>query len=413
MESDTGSIRPQSPTSTPAPTPSDTYPIALLEMEARLTCNMKDMLEPLKTDINSLVLNQKEWEQQKNDVQELKAAKNKLDVKLKEIEQNNIKLEDQVKTLETKLMESNLIIHRVNESKWELDSTHNELVFQAIAETVHAEDAEKKLEIACKIPITSTARVGKYSPLCGQLIRVSFACKKDADLLMERKKSLKEGIYVDHEYSKEEETERKLLCPILRAARKKSHYRGKCKLDGTSIIIKGKSYNRKKLEHLPDDISGPSVSSKESDNIIGFFRELNPLSNFHPCTFRYDGFKYHSSEQLIQHMKAKLFGDSETTRKILTAKTALECKRLSKDIVNYNHEQWKSKARVRCEEGIKAKFMQNIGCRSYLLSTGEKRIIECCNDKLWGTGVPLHDENHLRSSNWTSQGILGEILEET
>ena len=109
-------------------------------MEARFTHNMKEMLEPLKTDINSLVLNQKEWEQQKNDVQELKVAKNKLDVKIKEVEEKNTKLEDWVKTLETKLMESNLIIHRLNKSKWELDSTHNELVFQAIAETVHAED---------------------------------------------------------------------------------------------------------------------------------------------------------------------------------------------------------------------------------------------------------------------------------
>ena len=112
-------------------------------------------------------------------------------------------------------------------------------------------------------------------------------------------------------------------------------------------------------------------------------------------------------------MKAKLFGDTKTTRKILTPKTALECKRLSHDIANYNHEQWKTEARVHCEEGIKAKFMQNIGLRSFLLNTGEKRIIECCNDKLWGTGVPLYDENCLKSSNWNSQGILGEILEET
>ena len=65
-------------------------------------------------------------------------------------------------------------------------------------------------------------------------------------------------------------------------------------------------------------------------------------------------------------MKAKLFGDSETTRKVLKSKTALECKMLSKDITNYNHDQWKTEARVCCEEGIKAKFMQNIGLRLFL-----------------------------------------------
>ena len=51
-----------SPTPAPHPTP-DPYTAALLEMEARLTCSMKEMLEPLKTDINSLVLSLKEWEQ--------------------------------------------------------------------------------------------------------------------------------------------------------------------------------------------------------------------------------------------------------------------------------------------------------------------------------------------------------------
>ena len=199
---------------------------------------------------------------------------------------------------------------------------------------------------------------------------------------MERKKSLKEGVYVDHEYSTEEETEWKLLHPILRAARKKTHYQGKCKLEGTNLIIKGKNYNRNNLEQLLEDISGPTVSSKESNNVIGFFEELNPLSNFHLCTFQYDGFEYHSSEQLIQHMKVKLFGDSDITRKILKSKTALECKILSKDITNYNHEQWKTEAHVHCEEGIKAKYMQNIGLRSFLLNTGNKNIVECCKDKL-------------------------------
>ena len=88
-----------SPTPAPVPTLSDPYTMALLEMEARLTHNMKEILEPMKSDINSLVLNQKEWEQQKCDIQELKLAKNKLDMKIKEVEEKNSKLEDRVKTL--------------------------------------------------------------------------------------------------------------------------------------------------------------------------------------------------------------------------------------------------------------------------------------------------------------------------
>ena len=31
---------------------------------------------------------------------------------------------------------------------------------------------------------------------------------------------------------------------------------------------------------------------------------------------------------------------------------------------------------------------------------------------MWGTGVPLHVDNCLDKSQWTSQGILGEVLQE-
>ena len=346
--------------SIPTLTPSDPITAALHEMEAKLTKNMKEMIDPFKVDISALVKCQKEWEQQRVDVQDLKVEKTRLNHKIREVEEINLKLEARVCKLEDKLLESNFIIHGIKESKWELDSTRNELVIQAIAETVHAENNEKKLEIARKIPITSTARMGKYNSLRTRPIRISFASKSDADLLIERKKKLKQGIYIDREYNEEEETERKLLRPILRAARKHSHYRGKCKLDGTKLVIQGKSYNRSNIENLPEDISAWKISSKESDETIGFFRELNPLSNFHPSTFMYNRVEYSSLEQLIQHQKVKLFDDTELAAKIMRAKSALECKKLSKNIANYSHDRWKTKAKTRCEEGIKAKFMLKV-----------------------------------------------------
>ena len=74
-----------------------------------------------------------------------------------------------------------------------------------------------------------------------RLIRITFACKSDADLLLERRKKLQDGVFVDREYSKEDEKDRKLLRPILKAARKINHYHGKCKLDGVKLVIKGKA----------------------------------------------------------------------------------------------------------------------------------------------------------------------------
>ena len=47
-----------------------------------------------------------------------------------------------------------------------------------------------------------------------------------------------------------------------------------------------------------------------------------------------------------------------------------------------------------------------------LNKTGYKKIVECTNDRLLGTGVPLNKVDCLDQSKWTGQGILVEILEE-
>ena len=153
-------ITSRTPVPTPAiPSATDPITIALCEMEERLTKNMqemidsrdntiaksvKDMIDPLKTDISSLVQSQKEWEKHKTDVYDLKIEKMRLNKKIQEVEEKNTLLEDRVRKLEDKLMESNLILHGIKESKWELDSTCNKSVIKAISDTVFAETEEKK-----------------------------------------------------------------------------------------------------------------------------------------------------------------------------------------------------------------------------------------------------------------------------
>ena len=65
-----------------------------------------------------------------------------------------------------------------------------------------------------------------------------------------------------------------------------------------------------------------------------------------------------------------------------------------------------------CESGIKAKFEQNAILKNKLLATKGKVLAECCMDYVWGTGVPLHEDNALNQERWMNQGILGEMLQE-
>ena len=224
---------------------------------------------------------------------------------------------------------------------------------------------------------------------------------------------LPKGIYINRQYSEATEKERRKLHPILRAARKNENYRGKCKMEGPALIIKGRNYTSGNLHQLPDDINGYRATSRldENEKVIGFFGELNPLSNFHLTQFNINGINYHSSEQFIQHQKCVLFADKGSEKMVLTAETPLECKTIARNIINFDPAVWKDNAKACCTPGILAKFEQNPWLSKLLISTNGYKLVESCNDKEWGTGVPLHVPNALKSQEWHSQVLLGEILE--
>ena len=74
--------------------------------------------------------------------------------------------------------------------------------------------------------------------------------------------------------------------------------------------------------------------------------------------------------------------------------------------------RWEEIAWSVCKAGIRAKFLQNLMAMDILLhKTGQKQIVECTADQLWGTGIPLGEPACLDASKWISQGIMGQILE--
>ena len=96
--------------------------------------------------------------------------------------------------------------------------------------------------------------------------------------------------------------------------------------------------------------------------------------------------------------------------KILSTSTARECKNLSSEITNLNVDAWETVAKERCKPGIQCKFEQNPRLMDCLLETKDMTIVECAKDELWGTGKVLVSDDCLDSTQWHSQGILGEIL---
>ena len=59
----------------------------------------------------------------------------------------------------------------------------------------------------------------------------------------------------------------------------------------------------------------------------------------------------------------------------------------------------------------KAKFEQNPTLKKKLLATKGKSLVECSSDYIWGTGIPITDDDPLCRDKWANQGILGEMLQ--
>ena len=285
-------------------------------------------------------------------------------------------------------------------------------MYQEIGLTIVADNEEERMEATKKIGIRRCRRLGKYQEGKNRPLSVEFSLKQDVEFLFENKNNLREGVYVDREYPLEVEYERKVLRPILKAARKILAMEKKCKLEGATLHIKGRPYNIRTLHKLPKELNVFKISSKSNSDTVGFYGQLNPLSNFHFAQFTHEGITFHSSEQWIQYQKALFASDIESCNKILATKTAIECKLLSHKIEDLNGDAWDDVAKSRCKPGIFAKFNQNPKLMESLLRTKNKTIVECAKDTLWGTGYALSNDDCLLSSNWHNQGILGEILEE-
>ena len=241
---------------------------------------------------------------------------------------------------------------------------------------------------------------------------MTFEKQSHVETLFRSKKHLPKGIYIDREYTEAIEKERKILKPILRLAKSIPKYKGKSKLDIDTLVIQGRKYTTKTLHKLPEELSTFSSTSKTDGRTLAFFGELNPLSNFHPAPFVINGKEYHSSEQFIQETKSLYFKDEVTAKEIMDCDTALQCKHLSRDIRDYNHEDWSRVAKTKCKPGILEKFRNNPALLQTLKKTDEMTLVEACHDQLWGSGIPLGHVDCLKQDKWNSQGIMGEILME-
>ena len=283
------------------------------------------------------------------------------------------------------------------------------MVVDILAYTMFGSNHHEQLTAARKILIKKTTRLGKFNPYKGTPISVTFVYNEDCEHLLANKKYLPKGVFADKQYCEETENIRRILRPVIRKSRRAT-YKRRYRMEKDQVVIDGKRYGLKNLHQLPSDLSTFKCTSEESEDCVGFFGELSKLSNFHPWKFRINGATYSSSEQWIQHGKAKYFKDNITMAQILATENTLESKLLARDIVGYDERKWKEVAYQECYRGIFKKFNQNDNLKRVLVNTGNKTLVESSYDQIWGTGIPLTDPACLDKTRWYNPGIMSKLL---
>jgi len=137
------------------------------------------------------------------------------------------------------------------------------------------------------------------------------------------------------------------------------------------------------------------------------------LSQWFPQPFKVDNVLYATTEHWMMAGKAKLFNDADALSKILATEKPGAAKTIGREVKNFNDTVWKQHAYNIVVEGNYHKFSQNDSLKSFLLTTGNKIIVEASpRDCIWGIGLSQNSENAMNPFTWRGTNLLGFALME-
>lgn len=132
-------------------------------------------------------------------------------------------------------------------------------------------------------------------------------------------------------------------------------------------MVDNVTYNFSQLEELPDGLKLSDSKLIAVKGGLAFSSQYSFLSNFYPCSFHINGQHFHCAEQAYQFIRAKRLGASEAVDKIMRAKSAKECKKLS--YLCTSTSEWDQEKQERMKVIVQEKFYQNDNLQAKLLDT--------------------------------------------
>ncbi|MER7663380.1 MULTISPECIES: NADAR family protein [unclassified Streptomyces] len=137
------------------------------------------------------------------------------------------------------------------------------------------------------------------------------------------------------------------------------------------------------------------------------------LSQWWEAPFEVEGVRYATAEHWMMAHKARLFGDAEAERKALEAPNPGAAKRAGREVRGFDDTLWKRERFAIVRSGSVHKFAQHAALRDFLLTTGDRVLVEASPlDRIWGIGLAADDERAQDPTRWRGQNLLGFALME-
>ena len=110
------------------------------------------------------------------------------------------------------------------------------------------------------------------------------------------------------------------------------------------------------------------------------------LSQWFHAEFTVDGDKFATAEHFMMAGKARLFGDDEAHMNVLRSPSPAAAKQVGRTVRHFDEARWNAQRFDIVVQGNIAKFGQNPAMRDFLLSTGDKVLVEASpRDRIWGS----------------------------
>jgi ribA/ribD-fused uncharacterized protein len=137
------------------------------------------------------------------------------------------------------------------------------------------------------------------------------------------------------------------------------------------------------------------------------------FSQWWVAPFEVDGTIYPTAEHWMMAGKAKLFGDQEALKAILSCDTPAKAKKQGRLVQGFEQNTWDQHKYDIVVDGNFHKFTQHAVLKDFLLSTGDQVLVEASPfDTIWGIGLNSGSAAARNPAVWRGENLLGFALME-